>query len=391
MGDFVKQTMEHLTNVPDAQYRLGISDGNGTSKDAKLNLIEDSLARVEWELAGYDCSHIKPRDMIGKSFDSAFAAHLPQLQHYDMTPRYVEHGDLDLFPRLQRTSTMPVGAKQQDFRLDDFAGNYSAINSAATLDQISVSGQSFSIKSQMGGASISWTQEEIDQAAYAGVPLDTQLVRGIRLKYIEYIHDIMIYGDNKRVGLIGTVTESDVSDTVVNPNSAAGAALKYWINKTGIEQVKDLITARNAIATATLGRWGGSRAGMPGNPASFDCLISQSAQQILTQTYMTTQDGGDRPMTVWAYLQTPEGMIETGITNYIVLASLNTAFGSQTTAGFMLLPQSVDAYSFEKPLDLTPKPVQFSDLKMTVPYYDYFAGLKLIRDAALISYKSITA
>jgi hypothetical protein len=222
-------------------------------------------------------------------------------------------------------------------------------------------------------------------------------VRAIRRAYLENIYDLVINGNDKLKGLIGSVSEFAVADTVANPNTVSGTALKYWVNKIGREVVNDWIQARIKIATLTKSRWGGPEAGgqpeagNDGNPSGFTGFVSQDGYYQMIDKYMTSDDGGDRPETVWSYLNSPKGKMQTGISEYVIVHKFGSAFQSGTKNGFMVLPNSPDAYSFEKPLDLTPKPVQFRDLKMIVPYYDYFAGMKLIRDDALVGYYDIAA
>ena len=105
---------------------------------------------------------------------------------------------------------------------------------------------------------------------------------------------------------------------------------------------------------------------------------------------MHTEAGGTN-ITVWEYLTSDAGKRATGITSYFTVLDFDTAFNSGTDSGFMLMPNSDQAFSFVKVLDLTPNPVQFQGLSMIVPYYDYFGGLKLIRSKALIRRRSIQA
>jgi len=57
----------------------------------------------------------------------------------------------------------------------------------------------------------------------------------------------------------------------------------------------------------------------------------------------------------------------------------------------MMYPNDMEAFSFVRPLDLTAAPVQFQGLSMIIPYYDYFAGMKLIRNKALKRFRTIQA
>jgi hypothetical protein len=392
MGKLAVEAVDYIRNSYEAQRNLGLDNG---SKDAKMNMIVDSLTRAELEFNYINTDNLRSESILGKSLDSGMVNHVPDITGYDRTLRFNEYADVDILKHMQVTNTMRVGEKEQDFIIDDFAGEYKRLTSAsANLGNITLDGQSYKIKSEMGGGSISWTQEDIDVATRSGRPLNMMLVRGIARKYLENIYDLVVYGNDKIKGLMNSnITELDVAETRDNPNGVAGAALKYLENQSARELVKIFTQPRIEIAKNTQSRWGGAMAGIDtgvdGNPSSLTCFIAQKAYWVLVDKLMTDASGGDRPYSVWSHLHSSEGMKQTGITKYVIVHAFDDSFANKTSAGFMVLPNSQEVYSFEKPLDLTPKPVQFMDLKMIIPYYDYFAGMKLIRNNACIAYKGI--
>jgi len=100
---------------------------------------------------------------------------------------------------------------------------------------------------------------------------------------------------------------------------------------------------------------------------------------------------GGTSQTPWSYLNTLEGRQATGITNWLVILDFATSFNTGTDSGFMLLPNDTEAYSFVKAADLTPLASQFQGLSMVVPYYDYYAVMKIIRNKALVRRRTIQA
>jgi len=106
---------------------------------------------------------------------------------------------------------------------------------------------------------------------------------------------------------------------------------------------------------------------------------------------MNTSAGGSNPQTTYDYLTSIQGMRATGVTKIVVILDFAGSFNSGAAAGFMLLPNDDESYSFIKASDLTPVATQFDGLSMKVPYYDYYGGMKIIRNKALVRRYSIQA
>jgi hypothetical protein len=399
MGQLAQDTIGLLKDSSYFRREAGVI----SMDDTRVKTIEDLISRVELEFEGIDSKQFSKDDLLHDgaelksdidivSMDDLSRFTARQLEDFDRTIREVEYGDVDVLKHLQVTS-IPVGATQHTFFLNDLKGSYKRITgSARDLPVSTISGQEHTIKVEMGGGSLEWNRQELDAADFANVPLEMEKVRAVKRAYLEDIRTIVVEGNTNLEGLMSTdIDEAAVDDTVENPNTVAGAALKYWINKTGREIVQDLSRARTAINTGTEGRWGGPLppTGLESNPASFTCLVPLAAFNALMDTYMLTSAGGTS-QTTWDYLQSANGMNATNITRWAVVLDFDDAF-TGSAAGFMLLPNDDAAYSFVKPLDLTPLPVQFLGLSMVIPYYDYFAGLKLIRNKALVRRNGIQA
>lgn len=397
MGELVTQTIQRLSDSSELRFQAGIK----SMDDRRINTIVDALTRTELEFAGVESDDFSMDEIVYGgvaskqpfSMDDISRFTDRQLEDFDRTIREVEYGDIDILKNLQN-SMIPEGATTHTFFLIDKKGSYKRISgSARDLPTSSVSGQEHSIKVEMGGGSLEWNKQEMDAADYAGVPLEMEKVKAVKRSYLEDIYNLTVYGNDNLEGLMSTdIDEAQVADTIENPNTVAGAALKYWVNKTGREIVSDLTDARVAISTGTQGRWGGpvTTTNLEGNPATFTCLLPLASYHTLLDSFMLTSAGGTS-QTVWNYLNSFDGMLATAITNYQIVLDFDTAFNSGADSGFMLLPNDVNAYSFAKAKDITAMPVQFQGLSMVIPYYDYFAGLKLIRNKALVRRRSIQA
>jgi len=408
MGKLAQDTIDILKHDYVSRKRAGIV----SMDDTKVKMIEDLTTRVELEMAGLNGVDLTTDQIIGKgigtnirdfgaesmdgvSMDDLSAFTDRELEHFDQIMREVEYGNIDWMPAMQNTM-IPVGATQHTFKLDDLQGDYKRITgSARDLPLSHISGTEYTIKIEMGGGALEFNIQEMDAANFAGLPLEARKARAVRRAYLQDLNTLGIYGNDNLVGLMDSgIDDAAVVDSVEDPNGVGpGASLKYWINKTGREIVfGDLAGARIAIHTATEGRWGGpfQDDGLSGNMATFTCTLPLEALNALYTTTMLTSSGGTTQST-WAYLNTLEGRQATGITNWQVILGFDSAFNSGTAAGFMLTPNDTEAYSFVKAADLTPLATQFQGLSMVIPYYDYFAGLKLIRNKALVRRYSIQA
>lgn len=395
MGDLAVQTLDRLKQSNELRVNAGIT----SMDDTRVKKIIDNLTRTELELAGIDSSQFSMDAILnsgagiksGASMDDASRFTARQLEDFDRTLREVEYGDVDILKHLNVTS-IPVGATQHTFMLNDVQGDYKRITgSARDLPTSHISGEESTIKIEMGGGSIEWNQQETDAYDFAGIDYNVEKVRAVRRAYLQDIKDITVFGNENCEGLMTyDIDEAQVADSVKNPNNVTGIDLKYWINKTGREIVNDITKARQAIHVGTEGRWGGPlySSGLEGNTQMFTLEVPLQAFNALMDTYMTENYN---PQTTLDYLLSDAGKRATAVEKIVVILDFDSAFNGGTDSGFMLTPNDSNAYSFVKPLDLTPKPVQFVGLSMVIPYYDYFGGMKLIRNKACIRRRSIQA
>ncbi|MBU2648520.1 DUF2184 domain-containing protein [bacterium] len=397
MGNLAVETIERLKTSNELRFQAGVV----SMDDTRVKMLEDSLTRIEMEFVGIDSTQFSVDDILGdtikvkegESLDDASRFTQRQLEDFDREVKEVEYGDIDYLKWLPVTS-VPIGAQKHTFFLGDMQGSYKRITgSAMDLPVSHISGEEHSIKIEMGGGSIDWNQQEMDAATFAGVPLEIEKVRSVRRAYLENIASLIVYGNDNLIGFdTSLITEAALADSVANPNSVSSTALKYWVNKIGREVVADIASMRRAISNATLGRWGGPAidTGVAGSTSSFTLITPLESINYLFDLYMHTTAGGTNT-TAWAFLNSPEGKLATGVTQYRVIHAFDAMFNSNTVPGIMMVPNDPAAFSFVRPKDLTPMPVQFRGLSMVIPYYDYFGGMKLIRDKALLKRYNVEA
>jgi len=392
-----KETIGRLKESGELRIQAGI----GSMDDTKVKVIQDMLTRVDLEMAGIDSDQFSVDDILegvtyakeDHSMDDASAYTARQLEDFDYTRRDVEYADIDYLSWFPVISPK-VGATKHTFFLEDMQGEFKTITGASTdLPLSHISGEEHTANIIMGGGSIEWNQQELDSANFGNVDVQGRKGRSIVRAHLEWLAARIVVSQDGLVGFdTDGIDEAALADSVVNPNTVSGTALKYWINKDGREIVADLIGMRDAIYTGTLGRWGGTTVdvGIEGSMTSFTLTMPLAAVSVLFKKYMHSTDGGTRE-TVWEYLQSPMGKMATGITRYRVIHGFTSAFSSNTVPGIMLTPNDPNAFRFLQPKSLTPLPVQFKNLSMMIPFYAYFGGLEIIRNKALVKRYNVQA
>ncbi len=412
MGKLAQETIGRLAESSEFRFNAGVK----SMDDQKVKKYEDLLTRVELEIAGLNGVDISTEQILNKgiktniedygassvdnvSMDDLSAFTDRELEHFDQVMRDVQYGNIDWMSKLQNTM-IPVGATKHTFKLDDLQGDYKRITgSAKDLPTAHISGTEHSINVEMGGGSLEYNIQELDAANFAGLPLEAKKARAVRRAYLQNMNELGVNASDVNPNLVGlmdsSIDSAAVADTVADPNGiSTGAALKYWINKIGREIIEDITDARIAIHTGTEGRWGGyfPDDGLDeSNRSSFTLCLPLLAMNALFKTYMNTSAGGSNPQTTYDYLTSVQGRRATGVTQLQVILDFDGAFNSSAAAGFMLLPNDTEAYSFVKAAELTPVATQFQGLSMVIPYYDYYAGMKIIRNKALVRRYSIQA
>ena len=411
MGKLAQETIDQLSWDRAFRKQAGVK----SMDDTKVKMYEDLLTRVELEMAGLNGVDISTDQILaknvntaidqygaqsldGRSMDDLSAFTDRELEHFDQVMRDVQYGNLDWMPALQNT-TIPIGPTQHTFKLDDLQGEYHRITgSSRDLPTSHISGEEYTINVEMGGGALEFNIQELDAANFANLPLEARKARAVRRGYLEDLNRLGVNTNDLNPNLVGlmdsSIDSAEVADTVENPNTVAGALLKYWENKIGREIIQDITDARIAIHTGTEGRWGGTFTDdnlTESNRASFTLALPLEALNVLYKTYMNTSAGGSNPQTTYDYLTSIQGRRATGVTKIQVILDFDGSFNSGAAAGFMLLPNDPEAYSFVKAADLTPVATQFQGLSMVVPYYDYYAGMKIIRNKALVRRYSIQA
>lgn len=120
---------------------------------------------------------------------------------------------------------------------------------AKDLPPVSLAMKKNTVEIHNVGASYKFTNEELDGAAFAGIPLESLDARAARQTIDEKVDEIIYVGE-KDWGLLGLLTNPNVTRTV----AATGAASSTkWKDKTLDEITADIQTMVNAVFEATKG------------------------------------------------------------------------------------------------------------------------------------------
>ncbi len=377
------------------QQTLGFSLDDGT----KVAQYCSGLFKIEAELNGVDSkSFTMEQTMKGFSLDDESFFTSRALENIDATVRFIKYTDL---PLLRDDVTpwkndIPVGINIHTWQFYDFTGKYKRSQANNTdLPTAQVKGVEDKVIIHPGTGAIGWNRMELDAAQFANAPLEATKAKAIFRAYGENIHQLMI--DPTRTGedydtnplLLGWM-RSDIDEFAVPATGTASAT--FWAAKDGRLIADDLNFARQKISLGTRGRYGivdpGKFGLENGVSANLNLLIGQKGYEILTDKYMFSSAGANN-QTVLGYILSAEGRARLGINQVTVVPQLDLAFDTYTDDGFILYANDPEVVQFGKPLDLTPVPVQFNGLNMSIPYYDYYAGMLLYLKKGAVRFNAI--
>ncbi len=379
-----------LKNDYRAQLEFPFSLDDGT----KVANFVSGLFKIEAELNGVKSDSFS-QDQLLKDFslddDSFFTSRA--LENIDATIRFWKYTDLPFLTNVPFKNDIPVGVSRHTWQYYDFTGSYKRSQANNTdLPTAQVKGLEDNIVIHPGSGAIGWNRMELDSAQFANAPLEATKAKALFRAYSENIHNLMI---DPTVGadinpLLKGWMRSDIGEYAVPATGTASST--YWADKTGRLIADDLNFARQKISTGTRGRYGivqPAKYGLDnGVSANLTLAVTLAAFDILSQKYMYSE-AGVSTQTVLDYIQSPEGMNRLGINQIIVVPQLEGKFNSGTEDGFILYVNDSDVLQFAKPLDLTPLPVQFNGLNMSIPYYDYYGGMILYLKSAAVRFNAI--
>jgi len=298
---------------------------------------------------------------------------------------YIQAQSYDvLYPELKGRSTFATnteggeGINTITYRSYDKRGEASIIAGKATdLPRADISGKEYSIAVRTIGNAYGYSRQELAASRVTGLPLDARKAEAARRAYEERVNRLVWFGDadNNIGGLFGgpaTYPWSTISNTAVAAASAGGNSLVWGVDKTPDEVVADLTNACATMYADTL---------MLHRPNKI--LISVAKYQYLMNTPRSLQS--DMSILSW-FLANNEFITEKS--QFVVVNELAGVFGATPgpaagSEGFVVMQDSADNLRLREPFPYKHLPVQYRGLEFEINCYGRFAGLEIIRPAAI--------
>lgn len=180
--------------------------------------------------------------------DIFFARQLEFVQSRVYEYQYPELMSYRLFPV---NTNFPVGAEYITTTGYQSVGRARVINSYADdLPAAALIGMQLSSKVQGIGASYRYSYQEIRNAQYANVPLESALAMAARRAIEQKMDDLAFFGDSS-VGLYGLFNNPNIPTQSVPADGTGGST--EWSTKTPDQILRDMNLIVNQIATSTNG------------------------------------------------------------------------------------------------------------------------------------------
>lgn len=292
-----------------------------------------------------------------------------------------------LYPDLAARQVFPLnteggeGINTITYRSYDKRGETAIIAGKATdLPRADISGKEYSILVKSLGNAFGYSRQELAAARLTGLPLEQQKASAARRSYEEKVNQLTWFGnaENKINGLFGgpvdgpwaTVSVTQVAD------SAAGGNRTWRGNKTPDEVIADLTAACTQMYAQTLKLFSPNK-----------ILISVADKKFLQNTARSINS--DTSIMNWFlanndFIKSADDFIDVNeLAN--IYGTTTAGFKADGTgmSGFTILSLSEDNMRMREPFPLTHLPVQYKGLEFEINCYGRFAGLELIRPAAV--------
>lgn len=301
-----------------------------------------------------------------------------------------------LYPDLKGRTTFALnteggeGINTITYRSYDKRGETAIIAGKATdLPRGDISGKEYSISVKTLGNAFGYSRQELAAAKVTGMPLEARKAEATRRSYEEKVNNIIWFGnaENNLHGFFnGPVGAPALTVPITDVAAASGGSnSRVWgVDKTPDEVIADLTSACAAMYADTLQLF-----------KPTEILMSVAKRQYLINTPRSLQS--DVSIMDW-FLQNNDFInskdqikdINELAGVYPAPASGNpidgTAHGFQ---GFSVVSNSADNLRVREPFPYMHLPVQYKGLEFEINCYGRFAGVEMIRPAAVHHYTGI--
>jgi len=275
------------------------------------------------------------------------------------------------------------GINSITYRSYDKRGETAIIAGKATdLPRGDIDGKEYTISVRTLGNAYGYSRQELAASRLTGLPLEQRKVDATRRSYEEKVNQLVWFGDAQTSlnGLFGGVADGPWSTCTVSDVAAAAGgsnATEWGVDKTPDEVIADLTSAvaKMYVDTKKLFR-----------PSTI--LISVEKKMFLMNTPRSIHS--DVSIMDWfcannMFINSPSQFQDINELAGIYPATIGGAFDATgaSVEGFTVVAESADNMRIREPFPYVHLPVQYKGLEFEVNCYGRFAGLELIRPAAV--------
>ena len=271
------------------------------------------------------------------------------------------------------------GINQITYRSYDKRGEAQVISGKATdLPRGDISGKEYTLDVRTIGNAYGYSRQEIAAAKLTGMPLEQRKADATRRAYEEKINQLIWFGSSVSNigGLFGgpaTYPWSTITNTEVAAAAGGGNSTVWGVDKTPDEVIADLTTACATMFDETL---------MIHRPNRI--LISVLKFNYIMNTPRSLQS--DVSILDW-FVRNNDFI--TSRDQFTVINELKGVFGATPgpvtgdAEGFVVMEESPNNMRVREPFPYIHLPVQYKGLEFEINCYGRFAGLEIIRPAAI--------
>jgi hypothetical protein len=290
---------------------------------------------------------------------SAFVAR--QLTHVRAQTIQVKHAALNAFTLFPVQTEIPVGADTAEQIYYDMVGMATIIsNYADDLPRADVVAEKTAVSVRDIGSSYGYSVKELQNAAYAKVPLTTMKASAVKRSNDKKLNDVAFKGDSK-YGITGFIDNANLNEYTLTADGT-GSATKFS-TKTAAQMFRDMTAFIESVPIAT-----------EYTEAMNTIGISPAAHLALASTTYNTTTG----LTVLQTLkeQHPE------ITRWLKIGEFKNADATGTKDIMIGGYFDADYVRFEIPNRFEQRPVQERNLEYVVNCLSSTVGVTVFRPFA---------
>ena len=314
---------------------------------------------------------------------------------------YIQAQSYDvLYPELKGRGLLALnteggeGINTITYRSYDKRGETAIIAGKATdLPRGDISGKEYSINVKTLGNAFGYSRQELAAAKVTGMPLEARKAEATRKSYEEKVNQLIFFGsaENNLHGFYDGPAGAPAltADRQVVADSAAGSNVRWRGNKTPDEIVADLTTALVAMYADTKQLFRPNEIWMSvankqllmNTPRSLQSDVSIMNWFLQNNDFINSADQiKDINELAGIYPSIPTDGTATNIDDPFT-PSVGTPDG--TNEGFTVVANSPDNMRVREPFPYMHLPVQYKGLEFEINCYGRFAGVEMIRPAAV--------